>query len=62
MKLRLHGTLAECATAAERLRHTPGLHIQDQSRPYLDRGGELVRVYFTVHLDPGRESGGDGWR
>jgi hypothetical protein len=62
MKLRLHGTPTECATAAERLRHTPGLHIQDQSRPYSDRGGELVRVYFTVHLDPGRESGGDGWR
>jgi hypothetical protein len=61
MKLRLHGTLAECVTAAERLRHTPGLHIQDQSRPYTDRG-ELVRVYFTVHLDSGRESGGDGWR
>jgi hypothetical protein len=53
MKLRPHGTPAECATAAERLRHTPGLHITDQSRPYPDRGGELIRVYLTAHLDPG---------
>ena len=51
MKLRLHDTPAECA-ATQRLRHTPGLHIQDQSRPYQDRGGELVRVYLTVHLNP----------
>ena len=62
MKLRLHGTPAGCAVATERLRRTPGLHLQDQSRPYSHRGGELVRVYLTVHLDPGRESGGDGWR
>jgi hypothetical protein len=53
MKLRLHGTPAECATAAKRLRRTPGLHVQDQSRPYSDRGGELVRVYRTVDLDSG---------
>jgi hypothetical protein len=52
MKLRLHGTPAECAAAAERLRRTPGLHVQDASRPYPDRGGELVRVYITVHLNP----------
>jgi len=52
MKLRLHGTPAECAAATERLRHTPGLHVQDESRPYPDRGGELVRVYLTVDLDP----------
>jgi hypothetical protein len=32
MKLRLHGTPAECAAATQRLRRTPGLHIQDQSR------------------------------
>ena len=56
MKLRLHGTPAECA-ATERLRRTPGLHIQDESRPYPDRGGELVRVYRTVHLDPARARG-----
>jgi hypothetical protein len=52
MKLRLHGTPAECAVAADRLRRTPGLHITDQSRPYPDRSGELVRVYLTVDLDP----------
>jgi hypothetical protein len=52
MKLRLHGTPAECAAAAARLRHTPGLHIQDESHPYPDRSGELVRVYLTVALDP----------
>src|SRR5215211_2405189 len=57
MKLRLHGTPAECAAATEQLRRTPGLHVQDQSRPYPDRSGELVRVYLTVHLNqprPGR--------
>jgi hypothetical protein len=51
MKLRLHGTPADCAAAAARLRRTPGLHIEDQSRPYPDRTGELVRVYLTAHLD-----------
>jgi hypothetical protein len=34
MKLRLHGTPAECAAATERLRRTSGLHVQDQRRPY----------------------------
>ena len=52
MKLRLHGTPAECAAATERLRRTPGLHVQDESRSYPDRGGELVRVHLTVHLNP----------
>jgi hypothetical protein len=52
MKLRLHGTSAECAAAAERLRRTPGLHITDQSRPYPDRGGDLIRVYLTVRVGP----------
>ena len=51
MKLRLHSTPAGCA-ATQRLRRTPGLHTQDQSRPYPDRGGELVRVYLTIHLNP----------
>jgi hypothetical protein len=50
MTLRLHGTPAECAAAAERLRRTPGLHITDQSRPYPDHTGELVRVYLTADL------------
>ena len=52
MQLRLHDTPVECAAAADRLRRTPGLHVQDESRPYPDRTGELVRVYLTVHLDP----------
>jgi hypothetical protein len=52
MRLRLHGTRAECAAAAERLRRTPGLHITDQSRPYPDRGGDLIRVYLTVRFGP----------
>jgi hypothetical protein len=54
MKLRLHGTPAECAAAAERLCRTPGLHITDQSHPFPDRGGELIRVYLTVRLSPTR--------
>jgi hypothetical protein len=58
MKLPLHGTPAECAVAAERLRRTPGLHITDQSRPYPDRTGELIRVYLTAYLDtPSGQSG-----
>jgi hypothetical protein len=52
MRLRLHGTSAECAAAVERLRRTPDLHITDESRPYPDRAGELVRVYLTVYLHP----------
>ena len=67
MKLRLHGTPAECAVAAAGLRRTPGLHILDQSRPYPDRTGSLVRVYLTAHLDPtahevGESVGGGGRR
>ena len=52
MQLRLQGTPLECAAAADLLRRTPGLHVQDQSRSYPDRAGELVRVYLTIHLDP----------
>jgi hypothetical protein len=52
MKLRLHGTPAECAAAATQLRRTPGLYIADRSRPCPDRDGELVRVYLTVRLEP----------
>ena len=61
MRLRLHGTPAECATAATLLRRTPGLHIEDESRPYPDRTGSLVRVYLTAHLDT-RSGGGGGRR
>jgi hypothetical protein len=57
MKLRLHGTPTECAAATEQLRRTPGLHIQDPSRPYPDRGGELVRVYLTAHRNPAPAQG-----
>jgi hypothetical protein len=52
MRLRPHGTPAECAVAAAGLRRIPGLHIVDQSRPYPDRTRELVRVYLTARLDP----------
>jgi hypothetical protein len=30
MKLRLHGTSAQCGAATDRQRRTPGLHIIDQ--------------------------------
>jgi hypothetical protein len=62
MKLRLHGTPGECAAATERLRRTPGFHIQDESRQYPDRTGELVRVYLTVDLADGDrpDDGGRG--
>jgi hypothetical protein len=67
MKLRLHGTPAECATAATLLRRTPGLTVADESRPYPDRTGSLVRVYLTAHLDtrsgqPGAQAGAGGGR
>jgi hypothetical protein len=52
MRLRLHGTPAECAVASAGLRRIPGLHIVDQSRPYPDRTGELVRIYLTARLGP----------
>ena len=57
MKLRLHATPAECAAAAALRRRTSGLHIEDESRPYPDRTGSLVRVYLT-----GTRSGGGGGR
>jgi hypothetical protein len=67
MKLRLHGTPAECQAAAALLRQVPGLHLCDQSPPYPDRSGELVRVYLTAQLDtrsaqPGAHAGGGGGR
>src|SRR4029450_4643050 len=54
MKLRLHGTPAECAAAAERLRRTPGLHVQDESRPYPDRSGDVAPADLTVPPPPPR--------
>jgi hypothetical protein len=59
MQLRLHGTPADCAIAAGLLRRTPGLHIVDESRPYPDRVGELVRVYLTAHLDATASQAGE---
>jgi hypothetical protein len=58
VKVRLHGTVEECAAAIQRLRHTPRLRIQDVSRPYPDRMGELVRVYLTVALDQDADADG----
>jgi hypothetical protein len=52
VKLRLHGTSADCAAAADRLRRTPGPHLADERRPYPDRSGELVCIDLTAHLDP----------
>jgi hypothetical protein len=52
MRLRLHGTPAECAVAAAGLRRIPGVHLVDQSRPYPDRTGELVGVDLIARLDP----------
>jgi hypothetical protein len=67
MRLRLHGTPAECAVAAAGLRRIPGLHIVDQSRLYPDRSGGLVRIYLTACLDstsrgdwPGHRVGAGG--
>jgi hypothetical protein len=64
MKLRLHGTLTECAAGAERLRRTPGRHVQDESRPYPHCNGELIHLYLTltVDLDPtsNHQPGGGG--
>jgi hypothetical protein len=59
MKLRLHGTPAEYATAAVLLRRTPGLPITDQSRPYPDRTDELACVYLTAHLNPTASRAGE---
>jgi hypothetical protein len=67
MRLRLHGTPAECAVAVAGLRRCPGLHAVDQSRPYPEHTGGLVRVSLTVRLDarsgqPGVRAGGGGGR
>jgi hypothetical protein len=68
MNLCLHGSPAECAAATERLRRTPGIPSTDESRPYPDPAGELVRVDLTVQLDstsgrqPGPSAGARGGR
>ena len=49
MRLRLHGTPAEVATALPRL--TACFELVDQSRPYPDRPpSRLVRVYLDLRL------------
>jgi hypothetical protein len=63
MRLRLHGTPAECAVATAGLRRIPGLHNVDQSRPYPDHTGELVRVDLDPTSDgdrPGHRVGAGG--
>jgi hypothetical protein len=49
MKLRLHGTMEECAEAARRLGRL--FQVVSVSPPYPDRGpSSLVRVYVEVRL------------
>ncbi len=49
MKIRLHGTGAECAAAVARLRGV--LDVRSVSVPYPDRGDSvLVRVYVDAAL------------
>ncbi len=51
MKLRLHGTPAECQIAARRLAEV--FDVGAISGPYPDRGpSRLVRVYLELRLDP----------
>jgi hypothetical protein len=51
MKLRLHGTPAECA-AATQCAAPPASTPKTRAARIPDRRGELVRVYLTVHLNP----------
>ena len=62
MRLRLHGTPAEVATALPLL--AACFEVVDQSRPYPDRPpSRLVRVYLDLRLPTpapaGREAAGD---
>jgi hypothetical protein len=51
MKIRLHGTEAECMAVAGRLGQVLG--VLSVSQPYPDRGSSvLVRVYVEARLDP----------
>jgi len=53
MKIRLWGTPEECAAAAGRLMHCPGLVVLSVSEPYADHGASvLVRVFLEARLDP----------
>jgi hypothetical protein len=51
MRIRLHGTEAECMAVAGRLGQVLG--VLSVSEPYPDRGvSRLVRVYVEARLDP----------
>jgi hypothetical protein len=51
VRLRLHGTPAECDHAARRLAEV--FDVVSVSGPYPDRGpSRLVRVYLELRLDP----------
>jgi hypothetical protein len=51
VRLRLHGTPAECDQAARRLAEV--FDVVAVSPPYPDRGpSRLVRVYVELRLDP----------
>jgi hypothetical protein len=53
VKIRLWGTPEECAAAAERLMHCPGLVVLSVSEPCADYGASvLVRVFLEARLDP----------
>jgi hypothetical protein len=58
MKLRLHGTRPSAPPPPNGCAAPPPPR-PGESRSYPDRGGELVRVYLTVHLNssPGPEEG-----
>jgi len=64
VKLRLHGTPAECDQATRRL--AEAFNVVAVSGPYPDRGpSRLVRVYLELRLDPApaprrRRVGGTG--
>jgi hypothetical protein len=49
IKIRLHGTEQECATAAGRLGQV--VRVLSVSRPYPGRDSGLVRVYVKARLD-----------
>jgi hypothetical protein len=55
MKLRLHGTPAECARVCFLLRYgPPDLEVVEVSQPYANRGdSRLVRVYLEVRFPDG---------
>jgi hypothetical protein len=53
VKIRLHGTDAECQHAAAALSRCAGLEVLAVSAPYPDRGASrLVRVYAEIRLLP----------